>query len=131
GMAMRGGAVISHLKVGSYASPLIRAGQADVALFLAEENLSVHPHLIGPRTKVLVSSEKPTIYEGLDAEQVAEETVGRRQSANLVLLGYGLGKGCFFAPVEKVRETLQAMSRTPALFEANEKALEAGLARAK
>lgn len=130
GMAMRGGAVISHLKIGPFASPLIRAGRADLALFLAAENLEVHPHLIGPETRVLVNSDNPGQYDGLDAGRAAEEAVGRRQAANLVLLGYGLGKGRFFASPEKVRQTLIKLSRTPEMLEANQKALEAGLDRA-
>ena len=34
GMAQRGGTVLSTVKVGTFASPLIRAGQADVGLLL-------------------------------------------------------------------------------------------------
>ena len=131
GMAVRGGAVISHLKVGEFSSPLIRAGRADLALFLTDENLTVHPHLIGPDTKVLVGAAKQTLYEGFDAGTVAEVEVGRRQSANLVLLGYGLGKGYLFAEFDTVAGTLEKMSRAPAVNEANRKALAAGFARAK
>ena len=131
GMAMRGGAVESHLKVGPYNSPLIRAGQADVALFLAKENLQVHPHLFGPDTKVLVSDPDPGEHEGLDAGKTAEEVVGRRQAENLVLIGFGLGRGRLFAGVESVKNTLERLSRTPEILEANLKALEAGLAAAK
>ena len=131
GMAMRGGAVISHLKVGDFTSPLIRAGQADVALYLAAENLEVHPQLIGPNTRVLVSGPDGGKYEGLDAGRVAEEEVGRRQAENLVLLGYGLGLGCFFCEPDQVRETIKNLSRTSAILEANEKALAAGLSRAR
>ena len=130
GMAMRGGAVVSHLKVGGpFASPLIRAGQADVALFLTGENLEVHPHLIGPKTRVLVNSADSGLYDGLDAGRLAEETVGRRQAANLVILGYGLGRGLMFAGTERVLETLKRLSPNAKVFEANEKALNAGLAR--
>lgn len=129
GMAMRGGAVISYLKVGPYPSPLIRAGQADLAVFLAEENLNVHGQIIGPRTRVLVNSASGR-HEGMDAGTAAQEAVGRRQAANLVLLGYGLGRGLFFAGPEDVRATLRAMKQPPAVLEANEKALDAGLARA-
>ena len=32
GMAMRGGTVVSHVKVGPFKSPLVRAGQADAGL---------------------------------------------------------------------------------------------------
>ncbi len=129
GMAMRGGAVTSHLKVGPYKSPLIRDGQADLALFLAEENLKVHPQLIGPGTKVVVDSPGVEGCHALEAGQVAAEVVGRRQAANLVLLGFALGRGLVFASPEQVRQALKNLSRTPAILAANEKALEAGLAR--
>ncbi len=42
GMAQRGGTVLSHLKVGEYASPLIRPAQADGLLVLKAENLAQH-----------------------------------------------------------------------------------------
>ena len=32
GMAQRGGSVVSHFKVGSYASPLVKKGDADILL---------------------------------------------------------------------------------------------------
>ena len=129
GMAMRGGAVVSHLKVGDYKSPLIRSGAADVAVYLAEENLEVHPQLIGAETKVLINSGKPGDYMGLDASVLAEKELGSRRAANLVLLGYGLGKGLFFADVETVRRTLPTLSRTDDILAANEKALNVGLSR--
>jgi len=131
GMAMRGGAVISHLKVGSYTSPLIRAGQADVALFLTAENLAVHPQLLGPRTRVLVNAPDQGPYECLDAGRVAESEVGRRQSENLVLLGFGLGLDCLFTTPEQVRQTLKRLSGKPSVLAANEKALAAGLQAAR
>jgi len=34
GMAQRGGIVVSHLKVGGFAGPLVRAGRADVMVAL-------------------------------------------------------------------------------------------------
>lgn len=129
GMAMRGGAVISHLKVGNYISPLIRSGAANVAVYLAEENLDVHPQLIGPNTSVLINSAKPGKYLGLDASGLAEKELGSRRAANLVLLGYGLGKGLFFADVDSVFRTLPTLSRADKVLSANEKALNAGLAR--
>ena len=130
GMAMRGGAVISHLKVGRFSSPLIRAGQADLALYMARENLQVHPDMIGAKTRVLVNTPDSEAHDGLDASQIAMDMVGRHQAANLVLLGYGLGKGYLFAETEKVRDVLSILSRTPAMFETNRIALEAGLSRA-
>ena len=67
GMAMRGGAVVSHLKVGPFASPLVRAGQADLVIFLAAENLTVHPAFIGEKSQVLINAASHDRYDGLDA----------------------------------------------------------------
>lgn len=130
GMAMRGGAVISHLKVGRFSSPLIRAGQADLALFLARENLEVHPYVIGAQTRVLVNAPDRQDHDGLEASQIAMEAIGHHQAANLVLLGYGLGKGFLFAETERVREMLKKLSRTSEVLETNLTALDAGLSRA-
>ena len=131
GMAMRGGAVISHLKVGPYTSPLIRDGQADLAIFLAAENLVVHPQLIGPRTRVLMDSPQGQgQYETVDADGIALAELGGRQTANLVLVGYALGKGYLFPPAETVVKTLERLSPRQSVFEANQKAIAAGLRQA-
>ena len=46
GMAQRGGTVLSTVKIGPFHSPLIRRGEADVALLLHADNLEVHrPYL--------------------------------------------------------------------------------------
>jgi indolepyruvate ferredoxin oxidoreductase beta subunit len=131
GMAMRGGAVVSHLKVGGYASPLIRAGRADLALFLAAENLAVHPHLIGPETITLVNAADPSPHAGFDAGLAAQGAVGSRQAANLVLLGFALGRGHLFTDQSGVRRTLSRLNPDPAILEANQKALAAGLQAAQ
>jgi indolepyruvate ferredoxin oxidoreductase beta subunit len=129
GMAMRGGAVISHLKVGAYRSPLIGTGAADVALFLAGENLSVHGHLIGEATRVIVNTPDAGAYPGVDADRIAEAAAGRR-TANLVLLGYALGLGLLFTPAEPVQDTIRKLGRSPEAAEANLRALQAGLTAA-
>lgn len=127
GMAMRGGAVISYLKIGNFESPLIRAGMADIAIFLADENLKVHPDIIGPKTRVFVNSDNPGAYEGLDASSVAEEILGRRQASNLVLLGYALGKNALFASMDQVGPVIAKLSKNDGIHEMNKKALAAGL----
>jgi indolepyruvate ferredoxin oxidoreductase beta subunit len=57
GMAQRGGTVVSHLKVGEFHSPLIRAGQADGLLALKAENLSQHMSFLKPGGWVFLNSE--------------------------------------------------------------------------
>jgi indolepyruvate ferredoxin oxidoreductase beta subunit len=126
GMAVRGGAVVSHLKVGGFHSPLIRAGQADLAFFLADENLDVHPFLIGPNTRVYVNSAAQGDHVRFDASGAAETQLGRRQAENLVLLGYALGQGALFGRLETVRDVLWANSRNATLADANINALSVG-----
>ena len=46
GMAMRGGSVVSYIKIGNFNSPLIRAGQADILLALSESEVSLNRHLL-------------------------------------------------------------------------------------
>jgi Pyruvate/2-oxoacid:ferredoxin oxidoreductase gamma subunit len=53
--------------------------------------------------------------------------VGNRQAENLVLLGFALARGALFASPEQVMATLEELSKTPAILEANRKALTAGL----
>ncbi len=58
GMAQRGGTVLSTLKVGDFAAPLIRTGQADVALLLWDANLPVHRSLLKEGGALLINSAK-------------------------------------------------------------------------
>ncbi|MFH1135196.1 MAG: 2-oxoacid:acceptor oxidoreductase family protein [Pseudomonadota bacterium] len=130
GMAMRGGAVVSHLKIGPWPSPLIRAGQADVAFFLARENLTVHPHLIGDKTRVFVNGSGFGPYEIIDASRLAEETAGTRQVENMALLGFALGRNSLFCNLKQLTEALAGLGRKKASLEAGLKALNAGFAQA-
>ena len=130
GMAMRGGAVISHLKTGAFASPLIRSGRADVALYLAEENLKVHPNLIGPHTRVVVNSPSLDGYESCDALRIARDEIDNMRAVNLVVLGFALGKGALFCTPEQVKATIAGLSDRSDVSSANLAALSAGLKQA-
>ncbi len=130
GMAMRGGAVVSHLKVGSWPSPLIRAGQADIAMFLAQENIAVHPQLIGEKTSVVVNGEGNEPYMFINASRLAEEVVGSRQAENMALLGFALGKKRLFCDLDQLTRVLGEFSRNKAALETGLKALNAGFNKA-
>lgn len=96
GMAQRGGTVVSHLKVGGYAGPLIREGHADGLVVLREENLAPHGRFLAPGGWVVVNSGSPAAETGstvlaVDAEGLATEA-GYRQGANIVLLGFLLSR---------------------------------------
>ena len=101
GMAQRGGTVISHLKVGTFASPLIRPGNADLLLALKEENYPQHRGFLKPDGKALVNSrsielntEKSDIissdFISMDGQKMAEANDNLR-SFNLYMLGGAIG----------------------------------------
>lgn len=95
GMAQRGGTVVSHLKVGAFYSPLVRAGQADGLLVLKSENLAQHAVFLKRGGWVVVNAGRNETFDApgpvftLDADHLAQET-GNLKSINLVVLGYAL-----------------------------------------
>ena len=88
GMAMRGGSVISQIKIGAYQSPLIRYGQADMLLGTsaaeAQRNL---PFLKEGGTVIMNTKGKGN--HCVDATGIARR-LGNSRGGNLVLLGYAL-----------------------------------------
>lgn len=109
GMAMRGGTVISHVKVGSFTSPLIRAGQADIGLFLHAGNLEVHRPFLKPDGMIFLNTEKSGEGEAIDATRIAREH-GSLVIANLVLLGFAVRQGRLFCDPETVESVLKRIS---------------------
>lgn len=114
GMAQRGGTVISHLKVGTFASPLIRPGNADLLLALKQENYPQHRGFLKPAGKALVNcrdldlnlnAEKTDLtkpdYISMDGQGMAEADDNLR-SFNLYMLG-GAIKLVPVCSLEKVR----------------------------
>jgi indolepyruvate ferredoxin oxidoreductase beta subunit len=89
GMAQRGGTVLSTIKVGDFASPLIRAGQADVGLLLWEANLPVHNPFLKNDRKLLINAEQEGEGRRIDASAIARE-LGNAVLSNLVLLGFAV-----------------------------------------
>ncbi|HWR93363.1 MAG TPA: 2-oxoacid:acceptor oxidoreductase family protein [Desulfobacterales bacterium] len=95
GMAQRGGTVVSHLKIGDFHSPLIRAGQADGLLVLKAENVARHALFLKPGGWVVVNSGGQATFDvsgtvsALDADRLVREG-GNPKSLNLVVLGFAL-----------------------------------------
>ena len=56
GMAMRGGSVISTLKVGPFRGPLIGSGQADVMLVLDEGSMETFSYLLSKDGTLFLNS---------------------------------------------------------------------------
>ncbi len=100
GMAQRGGTVLSTLKVGDFASPLIRTGQADVALLLWEANLAVHRALLKDDGALLINSAKKGEGDRIDGSGTARK-MGNAVLANLVLLGRAVSRKALFCSEEE------------------------------
>jgi indolepyruvate ferredoxin oxidoreductase, beta subunit len=109
GMAMRGGTVISHIKIGAFTSPLIRTGQADVGLFLHAGNLEVHRGFLKPEGLIYINREKNGDGEAIDATRMARE-YGSLVIANLVLLGFAVRQGGLFCDAAIVEAVLRRIS---------------------
>ncbi|MGA6924474.1 MAG: 2-oxoacid:acceptor oxidoreductase family protein, partial [Desulfosarcina sp.] len=95
GMAQRGGTVISYLKVGGFASPLIRPGRADGLIALKAESLAQHGGYLKPDGWAAVNRCMPDKVPSplnsvcLDADRLARE-IGNPRSVNLIMLGFTL-----------------------------------------
>ena len=95
GMAQRGGTVVSHLKIGDFHSPLIRAGQADGLLVLKAENVAQHALFLKPGGWITVNAGEEAAFDvpgkisRIDADRLSQE-VGQPKSLNLVVLGFAL-----------------------------------------
>lgn len=125
GMAMRGGTVISHIKIGDFRSPLIRKGRADVGLFLTDANIPIHGAYVRPGGWGIVNTDRPGEYAGIDATACAKE-LGSLLATNLVLLGFAVRKGALFCDEGVMREVIRKTSR-PSQVELNLRGFERGL----
>jgi len=125
GMAQRGGAVLSTIKVGAFHGPLVAPGEAEVGLFLHADNLPVHGHYLGPTAAAIVNASRLPGHDAVDADRLAA-LAGEVRAANLVLLGYAAGKGVLFAGPAFFEATIRQI--TPAKYLGrNLAAFQAGL----
>ncbi len=125
GMAMRGGTVISHIKVGSFSSPLIRSGKADIGIFLHPRGLEAHSAYVAGREGIFVNTDQPGEYHTFDATGLAAR-LGATVVANLVFLGHVAGNAALFCDERAVREAIEKIS-PPRQLELNVKGFETGL----
>ena len=140
GMAQRGGTVLSHLKVGEYASPLIRPAQADGLLALRAENLTQHGAFLKDGGWVVVNGKddvkknesKP--LASVDADTLARE-IGNPKAVNLIVLGFALAtaekkeedRNELFCSLSEIKTVLQdRFGNKKKMLKASMKALEAG-----
>jgi indolepyruvate ferredoxin oxidoreductase, beta subunit len=134
GMAQRGGVVISHLKVGSFTSPLVRPGQADCLLTLKSETIALHSHFLRTGGWITVNALSfPTEAAGfptttIDADSIAL-SLGNPQAVNLIVLGRALATpGRLFCSAEEVTAVIRKkLIDKPALLERSLAAFREGL----
>jgi indolepyruvate ferredoxin oxidoreductase, beta subunit len=100
GMAQRGGTVLSTLKVGDFAAPLIRTGQADVALLLWDANLPVHRSLLKDGGALFINSARDGEGDRIDGSGIARK-IGNAVLSNLVLLGRAVSRKALFCSEEE------------------------------
>lgn len=125
GMAQRGGTVLSTIKVGPFASPLIRAGQADVGLLLWENNLPVHQPLLKAAGTVLINAENQGAGIRIDASKIARQ-LGNAVLSNLVLLGLAVRQKSLFCSAQECEAAIRELA--PVKFvEQNIEAFRKGL----
>ena len=141
GMAQRGGTVVSHLKIGTFASPMIRPYQADGLISLKAENIAIHGSYVKPGGWVVVNSEHDVKTDldvticPIDADGLAQSS-GQARSANLIVLGFALARifrqtadagHRFFCDVEDIKSVLEAqLSRKKMMLDASVRAIETG-----
>lgn len=138
GMAQRGGTVLSHFKVGDYASPLIRPAQADGLLVLKAENMAQHGAFLRSGGWVALNAGSEDSPDA-DASVIDADTIARKidspKSVNLVLLGYALAvaaklsadRNPLFCSLTDIQDVLNSRFGSKAnLLEASLGALQAG-----
>ena len=140
GMAQRGGTVVSHFKVGDFASPLIRPFQADGLLVLKDENIAQHGSFLKKGGWAVVNSDNDIKIDshmearGVGADQLAQD-ISNPKSVNLIVLGFALasagrksgGRINLFCSLGDIKKVLRKrFGRRPKLLDDSITALEAG-----
>jgi indolepyruvate ferredoxin oxidoreductase, beta subunit len=130
GMAVRGGSINSHLRIGRFYSSLIRQAHADFLLSLDGSETFNNLHFLKPDGLLVENSALPEELriKRVDATRLARD-LGRVQLENVVLLGFAATVDGFPISVEEIRTHLNKDNRD-AIRTMNLKALEAGIVAA-
>jgi len=124
GMAMRGGSVVSYIKIGNFSSPLIRAGQGDILLALSESEVALNSHLLKQGSEHIYCNTPSRGPGFIDATAIARN-LGSVVVTNLVLLGFACGHPGFPFDFSSVEEVLRKLS-PPRVLKSNITALTQG-----
>ena len=130
GMAVRGGSINSHLRIGPFFSSLIRAGHADFLLSLDPSETANNSHYLKPKGLTVensIAEDSPNVRR-VDAAAIARN-LGRVQLENVVLLGFVATLESFPITVAEVRAHLEQEPREN-VRAMNLAALEAGIGAA-
>ena len=135
GMAQRGGTVVSHLKVGDFASPLIRPGRADGILIMKAENVALHGFFLKPDGWAVVNQPEAAACEltrcTVDADRMGA-ALGNSKAVNLIMLGFALARSReMFCQADDIRRVIEAkLKKNDAMLASALSCLEAGYAAA-
>ena len=129
GMAMRGGSVASFIRIGPFASPLIRSGQGDIIFALAESEVERNIHLLKKNGGQVYVNSAANGLGAIDATGIAHE-LGSLVVSNLILLGFACAHRDFPFSFAAVKKVLRRIS-SPKVLDINMRALTAGYKRAE
>ena len=112
GMAQRGGIVISHLKIGDFASPLVRPGHADGLIALKPANVELHRSFLKPGGWIAANSgSAPAAGQAGGTASIDADTIslqlGNSQAVNLVVIGCALATGRLFCSREELEQVIR------------------------
>lgn len=126
GMAQRGGAVQSHVKIGEFSGSTVRRGRADAALVLDAGRVEAGQAFLRPQGACFVNAEGALpLLRSCDATAAATQR-GLPRGANLVLFGFARASEPDLFPARAA--LLEALDRLSpkGLGEHNRMAFEAG-----
>lgn len=141
GMSQRGGSVTSHVKIGDYHSPMVRAGAADILIAVKAEEIYGNLSFLKDNGRILLNAPKdfeiaPNVQKALEEKGVevfradatgAAVEIGAPMAANLVLLSAGVNSGCIPSDFDSLVKTVESIT-PPRFVEGNLAALKAGQA---
>ncbi|MFQ5844470.1 MAG: 2-oxoacid:acceptor oxidoreductase family protein, partial [Planctomycetota bacterium] len=115
GMAQRGAAVESHVKLGGFSASLVRRGRADAVLVLDAGRLEAARAFLRPGGRCFVNTAAaPDGAAACDAAGIAAE-MGLERGANLLLLGFAAAaEPDLFPGGEALGRALERLSPPPA-----------------
>jgi len=125
GMALRGGSVLTHLKLGPYRSPLVPKGTADLLIGMDEEEARNNLHFLkGDGMLILNHAGGENGALSIDADGLARDS-GDIRLSNMVLLGFAVSRLTSLLSPSTVKKAIQRVSPGSS-SEKNIKAFELG-----